>query len=398
MAAEEKNRNEVLSRIVADLAATSLGGEDLSTKIHRLRDEIKKVIESEETIFGKLRGLVESFRDILPEEKKRYQAAVKALSATAKLSQQEVVNAVNSQVSELKILEKSLMSALPGWRDELKAMDAKSQEIKAEIAKLREAIVKLENEEKAHHGGKAAREKEIELVETAIRELFATMGAEITSVKNKVEEFTVERADSQPIWPGDVPKSDIPAAGKDGGGQRNEVPETSAPQDSKFQKKCPMCGGKMSFYGNENKWMCYTCAFEEGEKAVNEKKNEILEISAPLDPELLKKCPACGGQLNFYSSENKWMCYTCAYEESTKSENQGAGEENTPKPPSASKSIAVPVADMIPDEDPESKRDSSQSNKPSSRKKPCPVCHRKMNFYPMDKAWRCGYCHYERRI
>ena len=397
MAAEEKNRNEILSRIVADLAVTSQGGEDLSSKIHRLRDEIKKIIENEETIFGKFRGLLDSFRDIIPEEKKRYQAAIKALSATSKLSQQEVVKAVNNQVSELKVLEKGLMSALPGWRDGLKAMEAKSQEIKAETAKLHEMIVKLENEEKALLSGKTAREKEMELIEKAMGELFASMGAEINYVKNKVEEITAERVSSQPIWPGDSPKSDIPAEGKVNGGQKREIAESSAPPDSEFQKKCPMCGGKMSFYGNENKWMCYTCAFEEGGKAVDERKSEILETSAPLDPELQKKCPACGGQMNFHSNEKKWLCYTCAYKESTPSDIQGAGEENAHKPASALESI-VPVADMISEEDPESKKDSSQSNKQSSKKKPCPVCRRKMNWYPMDKAWRCGYCHYERRI
>ena len=62
MSAEEKNRNEILSRIVADLFVKSKGGEELSSKIRRLRDEIKKVIESEDTIFGKFRELVASFR------------------------------------------------------------------------------------------------------------------------------------------------------------------------------------------------------------------------------------------------------------------------------------------------------------------------------------------------
>ncbi|HEX9137931.1 MAG TPA: hypothetical protein VF905_13445, partial [Nitrospirota bacterium] len=87
MGAEEKNRNEKLSRIAAELFATSTGGEELSDKIQRLRDEIKKIIGSEDTIFGKFRGLVESFRDIIPEERQRYNVAIKALSTTAKIIQ-----------------------------------------------------------------------------------------------------------------------------------------------------------------------------------------------------------------------------------------------------------------------------------------------------------------------
>ena len=116
MGAEEKNMNEILSQIVADLFVKSKGGEELSSEIHRLRDEIKKVIESEDAIFGKFRGLLESFREIIPEEKQRYNAAIKALSTTSKLSRQEIVKAVNNQLEELKILEKGLMPALPGAR------------------------------------------------------------------------------------------------------------------------------------------------------------------------------------------------------------------------------------------------------------------------------------------
>jgi hypothetical protein len=80
--ADEKNRIEILSRLVADLSVKSTSGNDLTSKINRLRGEIKKVIDHEDTIFGKFRGLVESFREIIPDEKQRYHAAIKAMSAT----------------------------------------------------------------------------------------------------------------------------------------------------------------------------------------------------------------------------------------------------------------------------------------------------------------------------
>ena len=47
MGVEENNRNEILSRMAADIFAKSKGGEELSSKIHRLRDEIKKMTVSE---------------------------------------------------------------------------------------------------------------------------------------------------------------------------------------------------------------------------------------------------------------------------------------------------------------------------------------------------------------
>lgn len=80
----------------------------------------KKVIEGENTIFGKFRELVESFEEIIPEENQRYHAAIKALSTTSKLSRQEIVKAVNIQLEELKPLEKSLMSALPAGATSLR--------------------------------------------------------------------------------------------------------------------------------------------------------------------------------------------------------------------------------------------------------------------------------------
>ena len=123
MGAEKKNENEILSRIVADLSVKSEKGEDLSSTIQLLRDELKKVFEGEDTIFGKLHGLVETLHSIIPDEKQRYHAAIAAVSKTSKLSRQEIVGAVNNQLAELKILEKGLQSIFPGRSDERKVMD-----------------------------------------------------------------------------------------------------------------------------------------------------------------------------------------------------------------------------------------------------------------------------------
>jgi ribosomal protein S27AE len=401
---EDKNRKETLSQIVADLVK-SKGGEELSFKTHRLRDDIKQVIESEDTIFGKIRGLVESFREIIPDEKQRFNAAIKALSTTSKLNRQEIVKAVNNQLEELKILEKGLLSGIPGWRDEIKVMQDASQEIRDEILQLREKIVRLESEEKVILNSIAVREKEIEVVEKAIKEIFTDIGADITALKKRVEESSVEsavvqpippvgHAVAQPIPPGDSIKSVISSVEKGGGEQKSEIPEPSVPQGSKWQKKCPMCGGKMNFHSNEEKWMCYTCAYEELEKGGGEQKSEIRDSSAPQDSEWQKKCPMCGGQMNFQIEDNKWLCYSCAYEELKKDDFQGKSEEkreqtNAPQP--------APVSEPI-NEYQGSKKGSSSNNQPPSKKKTCPACRKKMNWYPEDKAWRCPFCEYERRI
>jgi ribosomal protein L37AE/L43A len=405
--------NEILPRIVADLFEKSKGGEELSSTIQRLRDEIKKVIESEDTIFGKFRKLVESFREIIPEEKQRYNAAIQALSTTAKVNRQDIVKALINQLEELKILEKGLLGTPSGWRDELKVMEAKSREMRDEISKLREKIGRLESEEKEILKGMAIREKEMAFVEKAMGELFTDIAAEITYINKKVQEFTAESAVSHPSPPRVSIKSDIPSEEKGSGEQKIEIRESPAPQDTEWQKKCPMCGGRMNFHINEQMWKCYSCAHEElkDEKRGGEQKIEIRESPAPQDTEWQKKCPMCGGRMNFHINEQMWKCYSCAYEESKEGGVQDKNEENRghmnapksnpaaeptfdPSPP-----ISAPFASTTSNENQESKKESSPSNdQPSAKKKVCPVCHNKMLWYKTEKAWRCPFCEYERRI
>jgi hypothetical protein len=321
MSAAEKNTNEMLSRIVADLFVASKGGEDLSSKIHRLRAEIKKVIEREDTVFGKFYGVAESFREIIPEERQRYSAAIKALLSTSKISRQEIARAINSQLEELKILEKGLLDSPSGRRGELMAMEAKSRELKDEIAKLRERIGRLESEEKEISSGMAAQGKDLEVVEKAVGKLFAEIGAEITYMKKKVEEPpTVERAIApapQPIPAGDSIISGVPKSGSE---QISETRVPSAPQAAELQKTCLMCGGRMDLHDQNKKWRCYACAHEESreEKGDGGQKIEILEPSAPQDTAGQKKCPMCGGRMDLQMNGEMWLCYSCAHEESGK--------------------------------------------------------------------------------
>jgi hypothetical protein len=260
-----------LSQIVAELFVNPTEGKDLSAQIQRLGLEIKLVVQGEDTMFGKFRGLLESFREIIPDEQQRYHAAIKALSTTSKLSRQEIVKAMNGQLEELKIIEKNvIMPALPGWREELKAMEARLQGLKGEIANLRARLAQLEGEEKTVQAAMATRQKDLERAEKSIKELFADIGAEITSVNKQVEGLPAEGPASQPAPPAEKPgpkkepvKSDAPAKKKKEVEQKVELQAASPPVDSKFQKKCPMCGGPFNLLELEKKWQCYTCAYEE---------------------------------------------------------------------------------------------------------------------------------------
>jgi len=123
--------------------------------------------------------------------------------------------------------------------------------------------VHLESEEKGILNNIATRKNEIETVEEAMRELFTDISANITALKSKVEELRdagetarprppVDRATAQPAPPADSIKS--------------EISWPASPPIAEGQMKCPMCGSQMNFHLDGDKWMCYTCAYEEAGK------------------------------------------------------------------------------------------------------------------------------------
>ena len=266
-----------LSQLIAELLARPMESEELSSQILRLGEELRKVIHSEDMMFGRFRGLLESFRTIIPDEKQRYQAALQALSTTSKLSRQEIIAALNAQIEELKILEKGLMPAQHAWRAALNGLEARSQQLKGEIAQLRERLGQLEGEEKAIQAGMSAQEKDLSIAESTMKELFANIGAEISALNMKMEEFTAEAPAAQPaltaappIPPAAQPgpkaeprNTDAASRRKKGGEQTVEIQAAPPPQDTKYRRKCPMCGGPFNLLELENIWQCYTCAYEE---------------------------------------------------------------------------------------------------------------------------------------
>ncbi len=141
--------------------------------------------------------------------------------------------------------------------------------------------------------------------------------------------------------------------------QKNEISEPSAQQETEWQKKCPMCGGRMDFYMDEKKWICFSCAFEEPKEGDVQDKNEVkIELEDEPEP------------------------------------TQASGPISKPSP-----SIAVPVADMPFNEYQEPKKRSSPTHsQASSKKKTCPACRKRMSWHEEEKAWRCSFCGYERSI
>jgi len=145
-------------------------------------------------------------------------------------------------------------------------METKAREMRDEISKLREKTERLESEEKAILSGMAERQKEMEQVEKAVGELFTDIGAEITHIKKRIEEFTSESEAPKPIAPREPVSRQSGIEEKGADKRKREIRETSEPQDNELQKTCPMCGGRMNLHLQEEMWMCYVCAYEESKK------------------------------------------------------------------------------------------------------------------------------------
>ena len=291
------------------------GGEERSAKIHRLREEIRSVLEREFALLGKYHEFASSFETVMPDEKLRHDAALQALSATLKLGRQEIVEAFNRQQEELALLEK------------------------------------------------------------AVGKLFVDIGAKTIVNKQDREELQVET----PGGPGSY-----------------------APQQTASHRDCPMCGERITFDRKESRWQCYSCTYKElpGETAGADQPPGFSP--APLETEWRKKCPMCGGQMNYHAQDEQWFCYTCAHEELPADAGQGKSEEKrgqTSTPGQARvPSFAVPLSAMITDESRKSKMGTALSpSQLSARKKNCPVCHKKMDWHAHEKVWRCFFCNHKTR-
>ncbi len=341
--------------IIFDLLAKAKEKEGLD--VVRLRNELREKIEAGDKTFGKFRELMESFQDIIPQEKQRYHAAIKALSTTSGISRQNIVESAKNRLEELKIVEKGVLASLTGFNDELKAMESRSNKIKSEIAKLREKIADFEKEEQEILADIEARGRDTKVVEDGVRKVFGDIEAEISDIKEKIEEFTGEKGSSLPITTPDSGESQK----RDDEREGIEIEAAIPQEETKWTKKCPLCGALMNFHTSESMWKCYTCGNEEMKKDDAEGSDEL---SKDEDPPLALEPDASTGPAVAVES-------TVSFE-----------HELTP--------VAFEPASVSSKRSPPAKR-------PSPRKKTCPVCRKQMMMREEDKTWTCNFCGYQRR-
>ncbi|GAB4482988.1 MAG: hypothetical protein OHK006_02710 [Thermodesulfovibrionales bacterium] len=239
--------------------------------IVRLRSEVRSEIGAGDRTLGQFLKLLESFQEIIPNERQRYSAALKALSATSGLGLKDLIDAVDAQLSQLKKVEGSVVSFMKEYSDELREMDSRLGSIRAEAAELRERLQELTKEEKELIGVMAAQVKMRKGVEQTAGKVLAEIGAELAGIRNKAEMYSSESAPAaEPPAPAEsetvgVPEDIVP---EESSGM-SEFDQMLAPRGEDHLKKCPMCEGPLNFYADTATWICYTCGHEVAETENN---------------------------------------------------------------------------------------------------------------------------------
>ncbi len=414
-------------RPILEVLAKANGREGLDLGL--LADEIRKELGADDT-FGKFMELVKSLRDIIPNEKQRYNAAIKALSTTAGVSRDDILQSSEERLEELDSIEKEGMFALSGLRDELSAMDSRSKAVKSEVAKLREKISELEHEDEMLLSGMAALEHEVKRIDDSVRKVFRDAGDEIVGIKRKIEQFSAEEVNSEPepalkksgeIGPKNA-REDFEIEPKVASAEKEAASDPLTPPDPiegdkddyengcieteeiseapDMKKECRVCGELMHFLAEEEKWKCYNCGRAESRENATtaelvEEETGVVDTPLPEEKELSKECPMCGGRMNLHGDQGIWMCYSCGHEEL----GTGAARK-TPKSeavPEIPEDKSIPVARPAASHKSVHVATAPSGKRRSARKKTCPVCHKQMNMHEEERTWKCPSCDYQRR-
>jgi predicted nucleic acid-binding Zn-ribbon protein len=277
----EERKKSLLSRLTKNLFSevdryletgsfSKPPGRRLSLEGGKLTEEIRKEIEREGEPLKKFLELVDSFKDIIPEEDKQFNAALKALGHAAGLGREDVVGAADRQLAELKKQQDIFSYSVAHRRRELKSMGTKSREIKTQIADLRDRIRRLEEREKGMLSNMEEGEREILSAEESFGSIVDELGREIAGIKKRilhhipggtpVEEKTVVEASP----PGRKKRASAPPSAPSTA--EKPAPALRSPaekQASGSARQCPVCNNQMDWYEVEKKWKCFVCAHEE---------------------------------------------------------------------------------------------------------------------------------------
>lgn len=231
----------------------------------QLIEGIRSELEKESGVLRKFLGLVESLRDIVPEEDKRYHAALESLSQTIGVSKEDIVRAADRQLSEFENQKKSFALSLVERRAEMKVLLARANHIRSEASRLQEEINRLEEEEKSILANVKAEEAALRTTEENFAVAVEKLEKEIGETRSRIRRYLLEGAP-----PPDEPLMRLhvedDAETVVGGEEADDFGDTTlrppAEKASVNTKTCPNCKNQMDWYDFDKKWKCFVCAHE----------------------------------------------------------------------------------------------------------------------------------------
>jgi chromosome segregation ATPase len=228
-----------------------------------LKDKLQGQIACQGQNLGKFLDLVESFKKYIPDEVRRYHAAVQAMNQAAGLSRDDILRAADNQINGLKQQREGFGKSMANKRAQLNEMKTGVQEIRGRMKELQEKLHIIETQEKKARATAIAFEKDIKVREESFHTVAQNLEDEITETKNRIidhlskdvgiVEITLEQKKVQEIK--DRVFSPIP--------EGMEAEDTTEEEAAITVKPCPMCNSQMDFYDFDKAWKCYICGHEE---------------------------------------------------------------------------------------------------------------------------------------
>jgi len=144
----------------------------------------------------------------------------------------------------------------------------------------------------------------------------------IRNIEEKEDKIRIESSDGQSLEKERETDEEYELC-NDESERRYTSEEYESLQDSseKYGKFCPECGESMRFIEGKNEWFCDNCreyklSKEETKRrnmSKNQSKKHLQQSYVPENQERTKEklCPICGERMQFVEEYQRWYCYNC---------------------------------------------------------------------------------------
>lgn len=240
----------------------------LSLESGRFLESIRAEIKKAGGELQKFLSLVESLREIIPDEAKRYAAAYKAIQESSGITKDEILGAAENQLSALKNQKDIIAESFTAPDTGNNPLASKLEETRTRISEFKGALKKLEEEEKEILASLAAEKERSRKAEKGLDSLIRSIEEEIVDIRDKVLCYLIQDS-SLSIVPESEPLEDMGPEGEytDAEPEADLISPMSGepPADAKGAKvkPCPSCQNRMDWYEMDRKWKCFVCAHEE---------------------------------------------------------------------------------------------------------------------------------------